>query len=92
MKALDKVRHQVLHYKLRQKAISGELFNTLTDFLDNRSERVTLNGQYSSRAKIEVGVPHGPILGRLLSLIYINDLSENLASNPEQDNVIKFQQ
>ena len=58
-------------------------FSILTDFLDNRSERITLNGQYSSRAKIEVGVPHGPILGSLLLFIYINDLSENLASNPK---------
>ena len=80
-KAFDKVWHQGLHYKLRQNGISGELLNILTDFLDNRTQRVILNGQYSSWAKVEAGVPQGSILGPLLFLIYINDLSDNLASN-----------
>ena len=73
--------YQGLHYKLTQNDISGELLNTLTDFLDNRTQRVILNGQYSSFAKVEAGVPQGSIFGPLLFLIYINDLSENLASN-----------
>ena len=51
LKAFDKVWHQGLHYKLRQNGISGELLNTLTDFLDNRTQGVILNG------KVEAGVP-----------------------------------
>ena len=82
-KGFDKVWHQGLHYKLRQNGISGKLLNTLTDFLDTRTQRVILNGQYSSWAKVEAGVPQGSILGLLLFLICINDLSENLASNPK---------
>ena len=82
-KAFDKVWHQGLHYKLRQSGISGELLNILRDFLDNRTQRVILNGRYSSWAKVEAGVPQGSILGPLLFLISINVLSDNLASNPK---------
>ena len=56
-KAFDKVWHQSLHYNLRQNGISGGPFKTLTDFLDNSTQRVILNGQYSFWAKVEAGVP-----------------------------------
>ena len=56
-KAFDKVWRQSLHYNLRQNGISGGPFKTLTDFLDNRTQRVILNGQYSFWAKVEAGVP-----------------------------------
>ena len=73
-KAFGKVWHQGLHYELRQNGISSELLNILTDFLDNRTRRVILNGQFSSWAKFEAGVPQGSIFGSLLFLIYKNDL------------------
>ena len=82
-KSFDKVWYQGFHNKLRQNGISGELLNTLTDFLHNRTQRVILNGQYFIWTKVEAGVPQGSILGPLLFLIYINDLSDNLASNPK---------
>ena len=81
-KAFDKVWHQGLLYKLKQNGISGNLLETLTDFLkDRRKQRVILNGQNSSWENIEVGVPQGSILGLLLFLIYINDLPDNLSTN-----------
>ena len=39
-KAFDKVWHQGLLYKLKQNAISGNLLETLTDFLKDRKQRV----------------------------------------------------
>ena len=82
LKAFDRVWHQGLYCKIRQSGIFGELLKTLADFLDNRSQRVIIDGQYSSWAKVEAGVFLGSVLGPLLLLIYINDLSDNLASNP----------
>ena len=61
----------------------GNLLKTLADFLKDRKQRVVLNGQNSTWVNVEAGVPQGSILGPLLFLIYINDLSENLVSNPK---------
>ena len=62
------IRHQGLLYKLKQNGISGNLLETLTDFLKDRKQRVALNGQNSSWANIEAGVRQGSIVGPLLFL------------------------
>ena len=80
-KAFNKVWHDGIIFKLTQNGISGNLLNLLRDFLNDRKQRVVLNGQFSTRKSVNAGVPQGSILCPLLSLIYINDLTESLSSN-----------
>ena len=48
----------------------------ITGFLENRFQRVVLNGQTSSCEPLLAGVPQGFVLGPLFFHIYINDLSK----------------
>ena len=77
-KAFDKVWHKGLISKLKQNGVTGDLLNFLIDFL-----KVALNGQHSKWSNISAGVSQRSILGPFLFLIYINDLSDNLSSNPK---------
>ena len=82
-KVFSKVWHEGLVFKLKQNGIFGNLLNILEDFLRNRKQRVVLNEQASNWENIHAGVPQASIFRPLFFLIYINDLAENLSSNPK---------
>ena len=80
-KAFDKVWHEGLIFKLEQNGISGSLLKLFHNYLNNRRQRVALNGSFSEYSSVESGVTQGSVLGPLLFLIYINDLERNITSN-----------
>ena len=79
-KAFDKVWHEGILYKLEFIGISGNLLNLFRSFLNDRYQRVVINGQHSDWAPILAKVPQSSIIGPLLFPIYINDLPGNLNS------------
>ena len=79
-KAFDQVWYDGLLYKLKLLGICGR-YNLIQSFLDNRHQRIALNGKSSKWSLVEAGVPQGSILGPLLFLVYINDSPQELRCN-----------
>ena len=75
-KAFDKVDHKILLQKLQNIGIQGKIYRWIKSFLSNRKQRVIVDGEASESAEVKSGVPQGTVLGPILFLIFINDISE----------------
>ena len=80
-KAFDRVWHRGLIQKLKGAGVAGDLLEWFSNYLKDRKQRVVIAGSNSGWLDITAGVPQGSILGPLLFLVYINDITSNISSN-----------
>ena len=79
-KAFNTVPHESLLGKLDHYGVSGNLTTWIRAFLTSRTQRVMVDEELSESVSVDSGVPQGTVLGLLLFLLRINDLTQNVSS------------
>lgn len=79
-KAFDKVPHQRLLRKLNSYGIGGKLLKWIETYLTGRTQKVRVNTALSDQEPVWSGVPQGSILGPMLFVVYMNDLTDEVHS------------
>ena len=74
-KAFDILTHNILIDKLKFYGFQSQAITLISSYLSDRQQYVVYNEGKSDLVETNIGVPQGSILGPLLFLIYVNDMS-----------------
>ena len=75
-KAFDTIDHQILLKKMKYLGFSLSSIKWFESYLEERTFSVQVEESLSSPGSLACGVPQGSILGPLLFLLYVNDMSQ----------------
>ena len=73
-KAFDSVPHGPLNTKLQNTGLHPHIVKWVQSYLTNRTQRVVVNGSESVSVDVS-GVPQGSVLGPLLFLVYVSNIT-----------------
>ena len=74
--AFDTINHETLLNKLELYGIGEDAREWVRDYLKDRAQYVKLGAAASKWRTVNCGVPQGSVLGPLLFVIYVNEMTE----------------
>ena len=79
--AFGRVSYAKFFHKLKSSGIWGHVLVIISSFISNSWLRVVLNGKFLQEYPVNTIVPHGSVFGPFLFLLYITNLSDDIACN-----------